>query len=180
MDEYLRYRKITHLATAPFRAHDNDAGLDLHAISFEDGAHVGKPGQWREWDIAPAEDGGFPIIIGTGIAVEVPDGCVGYVFGRSGLSTKGVTLANGVGVIDAGYRGEIKLIMTNFSSTPYHFKPGEKMAQLVVQKVELLRPRRVENLIETPRGDNGLGSTGRFNNGTAGSGMFSAEVEVKQ
>ncbi len=99
-------------------------------------------------------------MIHTWIAMEIPDGHVGLIWDKSGLSTKhGLkTLA---GVVDAGYRGEISIAMANVGNEPYTFKKGEKIAQMLIQKVEQAEFTEVEELSETSRGAGGFGSTGR-------------------
>ena len=99
-------------------------------------------------------------LISTGIAMEIPDGYVGLVWDKSGLSTKhGLkTLA---GVIDAGYRGEISIAMANVGNDSYTFKKGEKIAQMLIQKVEHAEFWEVDKLSETSRGTGGFGSTGK-------------------
>lgn len=123
-------------------AHPGDAGLDLYA------AH-------------DAIVTGETVLIPTGVAVAVPDGCVGLVCPRSGLSKYGVTVANAPGVVDSGYRGELMVRLTTTSATPYPVHRGDRIAQLLV--VPILRPEVtvVERLDNTERGTNGFGSTGR-------------------
>ncbi len=128
----------------PSYAHAGDAGLDLY--SAEDCA------------LAPHERA----LIGTGIAVAIPDGYAGFVQPRSGLALKrGLSLVNTPGLIDAHYRGEIKLIAINLDPTvPVNITRGEKVAQLVVQRVEHARLVEVDDLDQTHRGADGFGSTG--------------------
>ena len=133
----------------PSRAHDGDAGVDL--FSTED-VELG-PGQRA--------------LVPTGIAVAIPHGMVGLVHPRSGLAARvGLSIVNSPGTIDAGYRGEIKVALINLDpSTPIAIRRGDRIAQLLVQRVEL--PQLVEvasfdeaGLAETTRGDDGHGSSG--------------------
>lgn len=125
----------------PGYAHPGDAGIDLYA------AHN-------------AIVTGNTVLISTGVAVAVPDGHVGLVCPRSGLSKHGVTVANAPGIVDSGYRGELMVRLTT-TSTPYYVIRGDRIAQLVI--VPVLRPTItiVDHLDDTERGANGFGSTGR-------------------
>ncbi len=133
----------------PSRAHDGDAGVDL--FSAED-VELG-PGQRA--------------LVPTGIAVAIPHGMVGLVHPRSGLAARvGLSIVNSPGTIDAGYRGEIKVALINLDpSTPIVIRRGDRIAQLLVQRIEL--PQLVEvasfdeaGLADTTRGDGGHGSSG--------------------
>ena len=106
---------------------------------------------------------GALVSIPTGIAIALPDaGFVALVFARSGLGIKhGISLSNGVGVIDSDYRGEISVGLTNLSQTPYTVQPGDRIAQLAVMPVAQAQLNWVEELDETCRGAGGFGSTGR-------------------
>lgn len=103
------------------------------------------------------------VAVPTGIAIGLPSAeYVALVFARSGLGIKhGVALANGVGVIDSDYRGEIKVGLTNLSDAPYTIQPGDRIAQLAVLPVVQANLRVVDALDETARGAGGLGSTGK-------------------
>lgn len=126
----------------PGYAHPGDAGLDLYA------AH-------------DAIVTGETVLIPTGVAVAVPDGYVGLVCPRSGLSKHGVTVANAPGVVDSGYRGELMVRLTTTSATPYQVERGDRVAQLLI--VPVLRPEVTvaDHIDDTERGTNGFGSTGR-------------------
>lgn len=133
----------------PSRAHDGDAGVDL--FSAED------------LDLAP----GQRALVGTGIAVAIPHGMVGLVHPRSGLAARvGLSIVNSPGTIDAGYRGEIRVSLINLDpTTPITIRRGDRIAQLLVQRVEL--PELVEvvsfdeaGLADTTRGEGGHGSSG--------------------
>lgn len=127
----------------PRYAHEGDAGLDLrikHDVTLE-------PGQRAN--------------VGTGVAVEIPQGCVGLVFPRSGLATKfGIALSNSVGVIDSGYRGEIGASLINASDETMTLDAGTRVCQLVVMPYVPCDLVPVDELSETERGANGFGSTG--------------------
>ena len=139
--------KIGREIPRPARATEGSAGLDLAACIDE------------PVTIAPRA----LVRIPTGIAIALPSpDYVALVFARSGLGIKhGVSLSNGVGVIDSDYRGEIAVGLTNLSNTPYTVQPGDRIAQLAV--VPVARPELVwtEDLEDTGRGAGGFGSTGR-------------------
>lgn len=143
MLETLKFQKLDRRAKLT-QAHDGDAGYDLSCL---DGFKL---------------DGGERATIGTGLAVELPEGYAAFVMSRSGLASKyGVFIPNGPGVVDPGYRGEIKVVLYNSSLTPVRFKPGDRIAQLVIQKVETPRIMFVAAIShDTERGTNGFGSTG--------------------
>ena len=127
----------------PRRAHPGDAGVDLYARE----ATTLAPGAWAA--------------IGTGVAVEIPEGHVGLVAPRSGLAVRhGISIVNGPGVIDSGYRGEIKAVLVNHGREPVGFDRGERIAQLLVIPVTAFEFEEVENLGESTRGHAGFGSTG--------------------
>ena len=128
----------------PERAYPGDAGLDLKAS--------------EDVIIYPGET----VAVGTGVSALIPYHYVGLVFALSGLAMKhSVWMANGVGVIDHQYRGEIKAILHNGGSGPYQVRRGDRIAQLVIMYVELPGFYVRDALPETERGDNGFGSTGR-------------------
>jgi dUTP pyrophosphatase len=128
----------------PCYARPGDAGVDLTAA--------------EDVDLAPGERA----IVRTGVAIALPDGYAGFVHPRSGLAAKhGVTLVNAPGTIDAGYRGEIKVILLNTDmARPVSLRRGDRVAQLVVQRVEQVTFREVPALPDSARGENGFGSTG--------------------
>ncbi|MDG1366738.1 MAG: dUTP diphosphatase [Acidimicrobiales bacterium] len=130
----------------PAYARDGDAGVDLVA---------------RE-DVTLAPAGGRALVP-TGIAIALPEGYAGFVQPRSGLAFKhGVTCLNTPGLIDSGYRGELKVCLINHDPTePFEVTRGERIAQLVVQAVEQVDFREVDALDESERGDKGFGSSGR-------------------
>lgn len=134
-------------AILPRYATDGAAAMDLSAcLSGE------------EVTLAPGERALIP----TGIAVAVPLCHVGLIFARSGLAVKqGLTLSNGVGVIDSDYRGELKVGLINLGREPYTIRHGERIAQLAVMPVVQTQPVEVEALDDTARGTGGFGSTGK-------------------
>lgn len=134
-------------AQIPQRAHDTDAGADLFAWFPQSET------QWCE--IYPGEQK----LVDTGVAVKIPEGFAGFVYNRSSQGKKGITIPHSVGVIDADYRGNIKVILKNLGEDPYTIKAGDRIAQLVIQQVELVEFRDVWN--DTQRGTGGFGSTGQ-------------------
>jgi dUTP diphosphatase len=128
----------------PAYARDGDAGLDLYAAETV--------------TLAP----GARAAVGTGIAVAIPPGCAGFVLPRSGLALRhGLSLVNTPGLIDAGYRGEIRVILINHDrETPLTLARGDRIAQLVIQRIESATIIEVDKLSSTARGSGGFGSTG--------------------
>ena len=141
----LRVAKLKDEATVPARAHEGDAGVDLYAC---EAAHLGPGERWG---------------VGTGVAVEIPEGHAGLVLPRSGLARDhGIALVNSPGLIDAGYRGEVRVLLLNTDpAETFRVEPGDRIAQLVITPVALADPVEVESLSETARGDGGFGSSGR-------------------
>jgi len=137
--------KLKDEAVVPIRAHAGDAGLDLHAC---ESAHIGPGERWS---------------VGTGIAVQIPDGHAGLVLPRSGLAREhGIALVNAPGLIDAGYRGEVRVLLLNTDpAETFRIEPGDRIAQLVIAPIALAEPVETETLTETARGDGGFGSSGR-------------------
>jgi dUTP pyrophosphatase len=129
----------------PARAHPGDAGLDLHA--------------GEDVTLKPGERGSVP----TGIAVAIPEGYAGFVVPRSGLAARhGIGVVNAPGLIDCGYRGEIRVLLVNLDpSEAVELRRGERIAQLVIQRVEHPELREVTELPPSARGEGGFGSTGR-------------------
>ena len=131
-------------ATAPTRAHDTDAGLDLYSSR---GCSI-NPGERR--------------LVSTGVHVAIPPGYVGMICPRSGLAHKhGLTVLNAPGIIDAGYTGEIKVNLYNTGDEVYWAETGTRIAQLVITPIPDARLEQVDTLDTTERGDNGHGSTGQ-------------------
>ena len=129
----------------PSYAHPGDAGADLCAA--------------EEVVLPP----GGRATVGTGMAVAVPDGYAAFVHPRSGLASRhGITVVNAPGTVDAGYRGEVKVVLLNTDrAEPFTVRRGDRIAQLVVQPVTRVRFLDVAELPGTPRGEGGFGSTGR-------------------
>lgn len=140
----IRIQRLDKDLPLPTRAHRGDAGVDLH--SSEDVFLA--PGQRR--------------LVGTGIAIALPLGTVGLIHPRSGLAAKqGLSIVNAPGTVDADYRGEIKVSLINLDpETPIEITRGMRIAQLLIQRVELVDFEEVEELDTTERGAGGHGSTG--------------------
>ena len=151
---------ITQSPSAPvdvlIRRLDPELPLPAYALPGDAGADLRTA---VDVELAPGERAVLP----TGVAVAMPEGYAAFVHPRSGLAARyGVSLVNTPGTIDAGYRGEIKLIVVNLDRTnPVAFKRGDRVAQLVLQRVERARFVEVEKLPESERGSGGHGSTGR-------------------
>src|ERR1044071_1449609 len=141
----LSVAKLKDDATLPSRAHEGDAGLDLYA---SESAHIGPGERWS---------------VGTGVAVEIPAGHAGLILPRSGLAKKnGIALVNSPGLIDSGYRGEIRVLLLNTDPADlFRIAPGDRIAQLVVTPIVLAEPVEREALAESARGEGGFGSSGR-------------------
>ena len=142
--EDLRFIKLSEKATLPTRAHDSDAGLDLYAAEAA--------------RIVP----GARVSVGTGLAMAVPEGLAGLVLPRSGLALKaGVTLLNSPGLIDPGYRGEVRILLVNTDQTiDFHVKPGDRIAQLLLVPIAKASPLEADALDSSARGAGGFGSSG--------------------
>jgi dUTP pyrophosphatase len=140
----LRLVRLDARARLPTRAHEGDAGLDLHALV----ASVLAPGQRAS--------------IPTGIAVEIPPGHAGLVLPRSGLAVRhGISVVNAPGLIDSGYRGEVRVLLLNTDpGEAFEVAAGARIAQLVVVRVELAVPTEVTTLEGSERGTGGFGSSG--------------------
>ncbi|HEY2436259.1 MAG TPA: dUTP diphosphatase [Solirubrobacteraceae bacterium] len=140
----LRVRRLDDRAVLPRRAHPGDAGLDLHAL--------------EERMLAPGERAAIP----TGIAVEIPAGHAGLVLPRSGLALRhGIALVNAPGLIDSGYRGELRVLLLNTDRRePFQIERGDRVAQLVVIRTEMVSVLEVQTLSVSARGAGGFGSSG--------------------
>ena len=140
----LAVRRLSAGARLPSRSYPGDAGLDLYSA---EAAIVG-PGERAS--------------LATGIALELPEGHAGLVLPRSGLAARhGIALANAPGLIDAGYRGELRVLLLNTDRVePFEVKPGERIAQLVVVAVEAAEPVEVAELAASERAERGFGSSG--------------------
>jgi dUTP pyrophosphatase len=141
----LRVTRLTPEARLPNRAHGGDAGLDLHAA---EAATIG-PGERA--------------VVPTGIAVEIPAGFAGLVLPRSGLAARhGIALVNAPGLIDSGYRGEVRVLLLNTDRAQrFDIAAGDRIAQLVLTPVAEAEAVEVAELATTVRGEGGFGSSGR-------------------
>jgi dUTP pyrophosphatase len=141
----LPIRRLREDAVLPKRAYPGDAGLDLAACERR--------------ELGPGERA----VVGTGLAVAIPDGYAGFVQPRSGLADEhGITIVNAPGLIDSGYRGELKVILLNTDQSQYFvIEPGMRIAQLVVLEVPELELVERDELPVTTRGARGHGSSGR-------------------
>jgi len=146
MMKELKVKKVRDSAKLPTRATEGSAGYDLYAC-------IDKPLLLK---------GGETAVIPTGIAIGLDDPhYAAFIYARSGLAIKhGIGLLNSVGVIDSDYRGEICVGVINQISEPYEIQPFERVAQMIIEPVELPELTEVENLDETTRGAGGFGSTG--------------------
>jgi dUTP pyrophosphatase len=139
----LRVRRLRADAVVPSRAYDGDAGLDLAACD--------------RLELLPGERG----VVATGLAVEIPPGYAGFVQPRSGLAARhGIAVVNSPGLVDAGYRGELRVVLLNTDrSAAFVVEPGERVAQLVVLAVPEIEVLEVEELAASERGERGFGSS---------------------
>ncbi len=138
----LKVKKMSPDAKLPLRGHKGDAGMDLFSVSA--------------YTLQKGEIYAVP----TGICVEIPRGFVGLIWDKSGVSLKGAHRL--AGVVDAGYRGEIKVVMVNLGQISFVIEKGMKIAQLLIQTVEEPEIVEVEDLEDSSRGEGGFGSTGKF------------------
>lgn len=140
----IQVKKISPGARLPAYSHPGDAGMDLFAA--------------EEVVLGAGEVKAVP----TGVKMAIPEGYVGLIWDKSGISLQGVHRL--AGVVDAGYRGEVKVVMANLGKKPYVFKQGQKVAQMLIQPVQAVEVIDVgdDELDETSRGEGGFGSTGQF------------------
>ncbi|MFN3338927.1 MAG: dUTP diphosphatase [Dietzia sp.] len=140
----LRLRRLDPGLPVPSRAHPSDAGIDLYSA--------------EDCELAPGQRS----LVGTGVSVAIPEGYVGLVHPRSGLAARaGLSIVNAPGTVDAGYRGEIRVNLVNLDpSEPVRIGRGDRIAQLLIQRVELWDVLEVHELDQTERGERGHGSTG--------------------
>jgi dUTP pyrophosphatase len=141
MPESIEILRLSPEATLPTRAHADDAGLDLYGL--EDAI------------LAPQEGK----VLRTGVAMAIPRGFVGQVADRSSMAKRGVKVAGGV--IDAGYRGEIHIVLWNLSASEVRIARGERIAQILIVAIATPAVREVAKLDDTARGGKGFGSSGR-------------------
>jgi dUTP pyrophosphatase len=137
--------KLKEGAVLPSRAHEGDAGLDLYAC---EPAHIGPGERWG---------------VGTGVGVEIPEGHAGLVLPRSGLARDhGIALVNAPGLIDSGYRGELRVLLLNTDpAETFRVEPGDRIAQLVLTPIATPAVVETSALNESARGGGGFGSSGR-------------------
>lgn len=152
-----KYTRTRPLAYTPTRAHSTDAGVDLAAAAIKT-----KDGWDDHFTSVSIPRAGGTQAFGTGIAVAIPEGHVGMLFVRSSLGIKrNLVLANGTGIIDSGFRGEIIACLRNEGDTPATIVRGERIAQLVIVPCDLTEWQEVDSLDRTDRGEAGIGSTGK-------------------
>ena len=153
-------KKLDDCGAVPRYAYPGDAGADLATI--------------EDVRLAPGERK----VVGTGISVAIPVGYAGFVYPRSGLAArKGLSIVNSPGVIDAGYRGEIRICLINTDpSSPIELARGDLVAQMVIQPVASAGFRVVEVLSESARGDGGYGSSGGVADWGHGDGVSGGRV----
>ena len=140
----IKVEKVNQNVNLPKYQHrGEDAGLDLHAAEEV----VIKSGEYE--------------LIKTGLKIAVPKGYAAFVYPRSGLALRhGITVLNADGVIDSGYRGEVAVILINHGSEDFKINFNDRIAQLIIQKVNLIEWEQVDDLSESSRGDGGFGHTG--------------------
>lgn len=138
----LKVKRIHPDAKIPVYGHPGDAGMDLFAVV--------------DRVLGPGEVFAVP----TGIQVAIPSGFVGLIWDKSGISLKGVHRL--AGVVDAGYRGEVQVVMINLGNEPFPIRKGMKIAQMLIQPVAAVAVIDSDTLDDTPRGEGGFGSTGLF------------------
>ncbi len=138
----LKVKKIRPAAKLPVYGHAGDAGMDLFACGDK--------------TLAPGEL--YPVP--TGIQMAIPRGFVGLIWDKSGVSLKSVHRL--AGVVDAGYRGEVQVVLINLGRGPYEIKAGMKIAQMLIQPVASVEIRESDSLDDTSRGERGFGSTGLY------------------
>ena len=137
----IKIKKLDEKAVIPCYSNKGDAGLDFTAISVE--------------------EKGNKYIYHTGLAVELPEGHVGLLFPRSSVHKTGLVLANSVGVLDSGYRGEIMFIFKKLEAEKEHYEPGHRIGQMIILPYPTIEFEEAHELSETERGEGGYGSTGK-------------------
>lgn len=159
----LKFKRLSENAILPIRAHKGDAGLDLTATRITTELN---------------ECGQLILVYHTDLAVEIPEGYIGLMFPRSGIYKKSLMQTNCVGVIDAGYRGEVMAKFRNTTDVvPAVYREGERFAQLVIVPIPDVTVVEAAELSETDRGENGMGSTGVGTlNSSAATGSAREEV----
>ena len=139
--KHFEVKRLSDSARLPTKGNDGDAGWDLYT---------------NESVTIPA---GATVLVSTGIAMAIPKGYAGLIWDRSSMGVKGVH--RHAGVIDSGYRGPVKVCLHNTTSEPYIIDNGDRIAQVLIQKIPMFRIHEVEELDSTTRGDGGFGSTGK-------------------
>ena len=138
----LKVKKIHRDAKLPVHQHKGDAGLDVFSC------------------VDCVLDVGETKPVPSGIQIAIPEGFVGLIWDKSGISIKGIHRL--AGVVDSSYRGEVRVVMTNLGKEPFIIEKGMKIAQLLIQSVEILDVIETEELEDTSRGEGGFGSTGKY------------------
>ncbi len=138
----LKVKRIVEGAKLPFYHHQGDAGLDIFSA------------------VDCVLEAGAAMAVPTGIKVAIPEGYAGLIWDKSGISLRGVHKL--AGVIDSGYRGEVKVVLVNLGREPFRIEKGMKIAQLLIQPVIEVQVVETDELGETSRGEEGFGSTGKY------------------
>ena len=155
MQMNIKFKRLAQNAIAPVKAHPSDAGFDLTCTAIT--TEVNERGQ-------------IIIVYHTGIAVEIPEGYFGALVPRSSISNKTLELVNSIGIVDAGYRGEVLGKMRATTDViPAVYKEGERFAQLLILPVPEVQFEEAEELSEGDRGESGFGSTGNESSAASGS-----------
>jgi dUTP pyrophosphatase len=139
----IKIKKLNPDAIIPKYSHVGDAGMDLFSVE-------------KDFILKPKHRA----VVKTGLSIELPKSYVSLVWDKSGVARSGIKTMGGV--LDSNYRGEYKIILINLSSENYEIKKGQKIAQLLIQKIETAEIEEVDELSETTRGGGGFGSTGKF------------------
>jgi dUTP pyrophosphatase len=138
----LKVKRIVEGAKLPFYHHRGDAGLDVFSA------------------VDCVLEAGAAMAVPTGVKVAIPEGYAGLIWDKSGISLKGIHKL--AGVIDSGYRGEVKVVLVNLGREPFRIEKGMKIAQLLIQPVIEVQVVEADDLGETSRGEEGFGSTGKY------------------
>jgi dUTP pyrophosphatase len=138
----VKFKKLAPEAVIPSYAKEGDAGLDLVAVS-------------KEYDHEKEK-----LVFGTGLSIEIPEGHVGLLFPRSSIVKTLLSLANSVGVIDSGYRGEVKVVFDPGPRPKKNYEVGDRIAQLIILPFPKIEPEESTELSSSDRGSGGFGSTG--------------------
>ena len=158
----VKFKRLHPDAKIPSYAKKGDAGLDLVAISIEPKFKVTTASRSKLPGRPAVEERLFKYLeFGTGLAVEIPPGHVGLIFPRSSISETSMSLSNSVGVIDSGYRGEIRFRFRNTDSKLDTYKVGDKVGQIIILPIPSVEVVETEGLSESERGADGFGSSGR-------------------